>query len=474
MPSFSPTSFAAQLKPYTRVTIISVIIITLLSTTGVVFYYRSQKIMEEQLKDKLKSTAAAAAMQFSGEEIDRIRGGMTIRTSPTLEILVDRLNNVRMSITNVRFAYIMRRTADPNMHEFVADADLALADRELDTNGNGTVDEDEAPAEPGEPYDWTEFPVLGKEAFLHPAVDPHIGSDQWGPIISGYAPIYRKDGSVAGILGIDMAASDYVALSQSIFSPVAVLLFLVAVMAIGSSSMMSLRRRRTEALERLETERTGLLRLAFHQLGAPLTIISWSLQELEEEGSASLQRTVANIQEGVKRLTGILKMLKDADIVHAGKIEYKPETASLSTVLEHVVKESGAKIAIRKQKVETRLSENITMNMDPKLIAGVAEELLSNAIDFSPIGATIVLSSKKDGKFAEFSVQDFGAGIPKSDLTRVFSEFTRGSNANKFKADGNGLGLYIVRGIVDRAGGKVTIESEEGKGTTVTVKLPLA
>ncbi len=74
---------------------------------------------------------------------------------------------------------------------------------------------------------------------------------------------------------------------------------------------------------------------------------------------------------------------------------------------------------------------------------------------------------------AELQIEDHGCGIPKKDLQRIFGEFIRASNANKFKADGNGLGLYIVKGIVERAGGTVGLESHEGMGTTVIVRLPM-
>jgi signal transduction histidine kinase len=367
----------------------------------------------------------------------------------------------------------MRKTNNPDVLAFVADADLSLTDEELDRNGNGTVDEDEEASVPGEPYEWSEFPAMD-EAFLHPAVDDHVGEDQWGPIISGYAPIHTEDGRVVAILGIDMGAEDFVALSSSIFSPIALLLILLASLTLAAGTTLYFWKRRVEMLHRLDIERSGLLRLAFHQLGGPLTIISWSLEELEEEGPASIQRIVANIQEGVKRLTEILQTLKNADLVHNRKIEYKPTFGSLSEILENVVKESGTQLAVRRQHIALELEKNITMKLDSKLIAGVLHELLTNAISFSPEDTTITVRSRHAGKYAEFSVTDEGYGVPKQDIKRLFSEFTRGSNATKYKADGNGLGLYIVRGIVEQAGGKVTLESTEGKGTTVTVKLPMA
>ena len=471
---YTNNSFRKRLRVLAPIATIAFVIMIGMTIAGLLFFFRGRTIMEQQLKDKLQSTAAAAAMQFDGETLDLIKPGDTIESSPALRDTVMKLHAMRDTITHVQFAYIMRKTGDPNLLEFVADGDLARTDEELDTNKNGTVDEDEVASIPGETYDWRGWPALGIEAFLHPAVDAHVATDQWGSSISGYAPIRRKNGQVVGVLGIDMAATEFAALSNSIFSPVALLLILLASVCLGAGSSLFVWRRRLEALERLEIERSGLLRLAFHQLGGPLTIISWSLEELEEEGPASIQRSIVNIQEGVKRLTSILKTLKSADTVHAGKVEYKPEFASLTSVLEQVVKEAAPKLAMRRQQVVLDLEQNITMKLDPKLISGVALELLTNAIDFSPDSSTITMRSKRVGKYAEFSVVDHGCGIPKKDQHRMFEEFTRGGNATKYKADGNGLGLYIVKGIVEQANGHVYITSREGKGTTVTVRLPIA
>lgn len=461
-------------NPVIPVVVVAGAIMLAVTVAGIGLYLHGKNIMEDQLREKLRSTAAAAAMQFNGDDITHIRDGDTMQRSQILRETVEKLQTLREKVTNVRYAYIMKKTDNPNLLSFVADADLALRDEELDEDKNGIVDENEQASQPGELYDWTDFPKLGTEAFLHPTVDDHVGEDQWGPIISGYAPILGKNGQIIAILGIDMDANEYIKLTRSIFSPIALLLTILASISIGTGATLLFWRKRVENLNRLENERSGLLRLAFHQLGGPLTIINWSLEELEEEGPTSIQRTIVNIHEGVKRLSEILKMLKSADLVHAGKIEYKPEFASLTSILERVTKRSENKMIVKKQKITLHLEENITMKLDPKLIEGVAEELLSNAIDFSPNNAEIIVRSRKVGNDAEFSVIDSGCGIPKKDLHRIFDEFSRGSNATNFKADGNGLGLYIVRGIVKQAGGRVIIASKEGQGTTVTVRLPIA
>jgi len=445
-----------------------------LAAAGSLFYMRGKIIMEAQLKEKLRSTATAAAMQFDGTKIEKIQLGSTMDNSPELRAVVSKLHQLRQEVANIRYVYIMRKTDEPTHHAFVADADLALTDQELDENGDGIVGDDEAAAEPGELYDWTEFPVLGEEAFIHPAVDEHVGEDKWGPIISGYAPIKDNAGKTVAVLGIDMDANEFRVLATNIFSPIALLLVLLASVSIAGGTVLAFWRRRIEELEKLETERMGLLRLAFHQLGGPLTIISWSIEELEDEGPASIQHAVENIHEGIRRLSVILKTLKDADMVHAGKIDYQPERASLTTILEQVVKESKTKIDLRKQSVRMKLDGDIVMKLDPKLIASVAQELINNAIDFSRDGAVIEVSARHNHTWAEFSVKDFGCGIPKRDQKRIFEEFARASNAGKFKANGNGLGMYIVQGIVKRAGGTVKLQSTEGRGTTVTVRLPQA
>lgn len=470
---FNYRKWLKAIKPSLPAIISCVVVIVSITAIGYSFYSRGKMIMQDQLKDKLRSTAAAAAMQFDGETMIKIRSADTMDSSEELRQTVKKLQAIHEKISSVHHAYILRKTEDPQFLEFVADADLGYTDEELDENKNGMVDEDEVASYTGELYDWSEFPVLGNEAFLRPSVDDVIGTDQWGSIISGYAPIRDEKGQSVAVLGIDMKADEYTALATSIFSPVAFLLFICAVISITTAITFILWHRRLDILNRLEVERNGLLRLAFHQLGGPLTIINWSLEELEEDGPASIQRSIMNIHEGVSRLSEILKTLKSADLVHAGKIQYKPELMSLATVLEQVTRESANKLAARKQRVVLDLEQDITMKLDAKLIAGVMRELLSNAIDFSQDSSSITVRSRKIGRSAEFSVIDRGCGIPKSDMKRIFDEFSRGSNATRYKADGNGLGLYIVQGIIEQAGGNVRITSEEGKGTTATVALPI-
>ncbi|MEK7136663.1 MAG: ATP-binding protein, partial [Patescibacteria group bacterium] len=90
-----------------------------------------------------------------------------------------------------------------------------------------------------------------------------------------------------------------------------------------------------------------------------------------------------------------------------------------------------------------------------------------------PEGGTISIRKEHRGKFVEVSVKDTGYGIPVADLPRLFQKLSRGGNAAKYKPKGTGMGLFLAKNVVEKAGGTIALESKEGKGTTVRFTLPL-
>jgi signal transduction histidine kinase len=129
---------------------------------------------------------------------------------------------------------------------------------------------------------------------------------------------------------------------------------------------------------------------------------------------------------------------------------------------------------LRKQELSLEMEEaDHAMHLDRKLIAGVVRELIDNAMTYSPPGARVAVRVRRRMGHMQVDVEDTGCGIPPSDLAHIFTKFTRGANATKFKPIGNGLGLYIAKGIVERAGGRMTVHSQEGKGTRVSFTLPV-
>ncbi len=440
---------------------------------GAGLFVRSKALMQEELQERLKDTAAAAALQFDSSVIEQLTGSIEELENTDFQNIVHRLQRIRRTIPGIRYAYLMRRTDDPDTLAFIADADLLLPDTELDRNGNGTVDPDEEPSQPGEEYDVSDFPALKISAFVEPSADSEITTDQWGQLISGYAPIKNADGRTVAVLGLDMQAEEYLRLSHRIFSPVTLLLIVIASVAIGCAMIGMGARRERKNFERIDNERSGLLHLAFHQLGGPLAILRWSLELLREKLEPDAEPIVGNMEEGIARLNAILLTLQEVDLVHAGKVLYAKQEARLSDIIRGIAKEFELRLKHRQQRLTLQLEEDSAMQLDPKLMSGVIRELVNNAVDFSADGGEIIIRSFMLANSMHVEVSDSGCGIPARDIKRIFEAFVRGGNASTHKPDGSGLGLYIVRGIIEHAGGKISIKSREGQGTTVAFSLPL-
>ena len=110
------------------------------------------------------------------------------------------------------------------------------------------------------------------------------------------------------------------------------------------------------------------------------------------------------------------------------------------------------------------------MEGDPKLLFQVMSNLLSNAIIYSPGGGLIKITVWTEAEQLVVSVQDHGIGIPEADLDRLFSRYYRGSNVSGIV--GTGIGLYLVRMVIELHGGDIAVESREGEGSRFTVRLP--
>jgi signal transduction histidine kinase len=475
----SPESLWAHLRRNVQMASFAVIVLAVLVGVGFAFFVRGQTLMEAQLRENLRMVAAAASYQFDADILEKIQGPESVET-PIFAEVVHRLGLIQKDMPTIRFSYLMRRTEDPNVLAFIADADSLATVEELDENVNGVVDEDEEASYPGDAYDISEVPALQGEAFERPAVDAEITQDQWGSLISGYAPIKNASGETVAVLGIDMVADQFIALSQRLFSPVSFLLFLFGSLLFTFYILFFVWRRRMEVLQRLDEERKGLMLLASHQLGTPLTIFRWSLEALEDSrarkclGEEAYQEHVVNMQEGIERLRAILDELKNATSVQEGKLMYRPERIYLSELILDVVRTAKPYFEQRNQHLKVDLGDNFKLDLDANLLKAVVRELLDNAAMFSRPDATTTISTRKHKMFAEIEIRDEGCGITHADQRQLFEKFFRGQNAYTYKPDGAGLGLFVAQGIVEKCGGSILIESKEGKGTSVFVRLPMA
>jgi signal transduction histidine kinase len=223
---------------------------------------------------------------------------------------------------------------------------------------------------------------------------------------------------------------------------------------------------------------------ASHDLKNPLGVIKGIAQLLQRrarratsaEGQGFLNG-LQRIDATVTKMTGLIDTLLDSTRVRMGEpIPLDRRLLDLVALARQVAEQAQQSTERHQLQVETALPELVGV-WDSARLERVLENLLSNAIKYSPAGGTITLSIRPEtaegAPWAILVVQDQGLGIPAADLPRIFERFQRARNVEG-QIGGTGLGLAAVRQVVEQHGGRVQVESEEGVGTTVTVRLPLA
>ena len=444
----------------------------LLASEGLLLYTRSQAVMQRQLRNNLEIAASLSAGRFIGEELDAIQRVEDMRT-PLFARLVSRLNAVRTTVPNIQYAYVLRQTDDPTIVEFVVDADSLDSFEELDAKDNGILDSDEEGSYVGDLYDASAVPALQHDAFEGPASDSRITIDQWGELISGYAPIRRSDGTVAGVIGLDMDAKQFVSLSRSAFSPLLLMLVIGFSIVMAGVFGLFLWQRKVEMLRQIDDERRQMLHLASHQLGAPLATIRWWIEILEEQIGREPGGACDQIHEAVERMSQIMELLRNGVHERNEAEVYKTDETSLNAVIDQIVSKYERKREWKKQQIVLDLVPTPILPFDPKLLSGAIGEFVENAIDYSPEDTTITIQTRVAHSLITVSIHDQGCGVPEQDRDRIFKEFVRGSNAETAKPVGNGFGLAVAKNIIERFGGQVWLESKEGKGSTFHFTLPM-
>lgn len=453
----------------------SVIIMIATACAGSAFFLQSRNVMSMKIREELRMAAELAAAQINGDRLAEIQGAES-RQSPVYLDVVNQLRAIRTAIPNARFTYIFRRTGHPHTLAFVADADATSTQEELDHNRNGMVEVDEIAALPGELYDISEQPELQGPAFLQ-AVTTDVYTDQWGELISGFAPIKDARGKHVAVLGIDMDAHEFVSMSQSAFSPVSLLLVLL-LGAVGSVILgYAAWSRRERFYKRLDEQRSSVISLAMHQIGAPLSSMRWWVDLMKENDKEHAETEnaegFAELDKAITRMSELIESLRKATSVAEGITEKNIERIDLYEIITDAIAAKEPESQKKHLRVNLQMDQQINVQVDRKLLAGVVQELIDNAISFSPENTQIDIAAERKGRSVTVTVKDRGYGIPAEDIGTLFREFKRASNATKYKPVGNGLGLFVARKIVELFDGRMWLQSEEGKGTTVGFVLPV-
>ena len=230
-------------------------------------------------------------------------------------------------------------------------------------------------------------------------------------------------------------------------------------------------------VDRMKSE---FISLASHQLRTPLSAIKTYSHMLVDgfmgEVSPSQKKALRTIISATNRMNELISTLLNITRIESGTIAVTPRLLLMDKTVEEVLKEVSLMAADKSITLTTTSVGKGLMSIktDNLILKEIITNLVSNAIKYTPDAGSVTVIVKPRAHDIIVSVVDTGWGIPKYAQDQIFSKFFRAHNIVKRETTGTGLGLYLVRGLLDRLGGKIWFESEEGKGTTFSFALPRA
>jgi signal transduction histidine kinase len=229
----------------------------------------------------------------------------------------------------------------------------------------------------------------------------------------------------------------------------------------------------------LEQTRRDLIAWASHDLRTPLASLRLVIDALNDgvvDDPATVGRYLQTARSEVDNLNRLINDLFELAQMDAGHLDLHPERASLNDLISDTLSTMRAMADQRGVSLRGEVKIGVDpVTIDAQKIQRVLSNLIMNAIRHTPSGGAVTLTAVPSGDCVRVAVQDTGEGIPAADLPRIFERFYRGERARTREEDGQrgaGLGLAIVRGLVEAHGGQINVQSEPGKGTLFTFTLP--
>jgi PAS domain S-box-containing protein len=304
---------------------------------------------------------------------------------------------------------------------------------------------------------------------IHPTKDfPHV-FEQFNRLVkkeiqvSNNIPVKRKNGT---IFYADITAT-HITISGKEF-------------LMGIFRDVTERRNAEERLKEVDKNKTEFISIASHQLRTPISGMRWVLEEMER-GNDNLTPKQKVYFEDLNVLTKRMVELLE-DLLSFSRIELKTgamtdkQPIELVEFIEEFMKEFEPYAVSKKRTivVKNEFTEPINIEMNKKALSNVLQNLVANAVDYSPAETEVTINLEKHDGSVKISVSNTGPAIPKDEQPYIFDKFYRGESAKKIKAEGTGLGLYIVKAIIENLGGSVGFESRARKGTTFWFTIPLS
>ena len=232
---------------------------------------------------------------------------------------------------------------------------------------------------------------------------------------------------------------------------------------------------REKQIDKLKSE---FISIAAHQLRTPLSAIKWIIKMVLDGDAGELTIEQEELlTKGYKSNERIIRLVNDllnVSRIEEGRFGYNFQYNNFQDVLNIVTENAEGAVGKKHLKLTVDKPDKLpNVYMDKERIIMIIQNLLDNAINYTPENGKIEIKIKKIDKDINISIKDSGVGIPEKNKAKIFSKFFRGENVMRMQTEGTGLGLFISKNIIEKHNGKIDIKSKEGIGTEVIITLPI-
>lgn len=225
----------------------------------------------------------------------------------------------------------------------------------------------------------------------------------------------------------------------------------------------------------VDQAKSEFITIAAHQLRTPASAIRWSFNLLQEKKSAlapAEQEIVDRGNKAAENMAHIINDLLDMGRMGNGSFRYELASGDIDAMIRSCVALVEPLAAHKQIRITTHIGELPQIRFDESKLGLALQNLIDNAIKYTPTGGTVEIAATRSGSNVHISVHDSGIGFTSEEKKRVFEKFFRGARAVRISPDGSGLGLVIAKTIVEGHGGTLALDSDEDRGATFTITLP--